>query len=56
MRVSGYMNHYKIVLSAGAIKNRDKLIDPNVRIIARYLLLIHSDMELAKSSLLFVKL
>jgi hypothetical protein len=26
--VSGYMNHYKIVLSAGAIKNRDKLIDP----------------------------
>jgi hypothetical protein len=32
MRVSGYMNHYKFVLDAGAIKNRDKLIDPTVRV------------------------
>ena len=32
MRVSGYMNHYKFVLCAGAIKNRDKLIDPTVRV------------------------
>jgi hypothetical protein len=32
MRVSGYMNHYKFVLGAGAIKNRDKLIDPTVRV------------------------
>jgi len=32
MSVSGYMNHYKFVLSAGAIKNRDKLIDPTVRV------------------------
>jgi hypothetical protein len=35
MRVSGYMNHYKFVLGAGAIKNRDKLIDPTVRVISR---------------------
>jgi hypothetical protein len=26
------MNHYKFVLSAEAIKNRDKLIDPTVRV------------------------
>jgi len=32
MRVSGYMNHYEFVLGAGAIKNRDKLIDPTVRV------------------------
>ena len=32
MRVSGYINHYKFVLGAGAIKNRDKLIDPTVRV------------------------
>ena len=32
MRVSGYMNHYKFVLCAGAIKNRDKLIDPTARV------------------------
>ena len=30
--VSGYMNHYKFVLGAGANKNRDKLIDPTVRV------------------------
>jgi hypothetical protein len=35
MRVSRYMNHYKFVLGAGAIKNRDKLIDPTVRVIGR---------------------
>jgi hypothetical protein len=33
IRVSGYMNHYKIILGTGAIKNRDKLIDPTVRVI-----------------------
>jgi hypothetical protein len=32
VRVSGYMNHYKFVLSVGVIKNRDKLIDPTVRV------------------------
>jgi len=32
MSVSGYMNYYKFVLRAGAIKNRDKLIDPTVRV------------------------
>jgi len=32
MSVSGYMNHYKFVLGAGANKNRDKLIDPTVRV------------------------
>jgi hypothetical protein len=32
MSVSGYMNHYKYVLGAGAFKNRDELIDPTVRV------------------------
>jgi hypothetical protein len=32
MRVSGYVNNYKFVLCAEAIKNRDKLIDPTVRV------------------------
>jgi len=32
MRVSGYMNHYKFVLRAGVIKNRDKLIKHTVRV------------------------
>jgi hypothetical protein len=32
MSVSGCKNHYKFVLGAGAIKNRDKLIDPTIRV------------------------
>ena len=39
MRVSGYMNHYKFVLGAGAIKNRDKLIKHTVRVMVSCLLL-----------------
>jgi hypothetical protein len=38
MCVSGYMNHYKFVVGAGAIKNRDKLIDPTVRVRHRLLI------------------
>jgi len=34
MRVSGYIDSYKFVLGAGAIKNRDKLIKHTVRVIA----------------------
>jgi len=37
-------------------KKCDKQLTHIVRVIARYLLLIHSVMEFAKSSLLFVKL
>jgi hypothetical protein len=40
MRVSGCMNRYKFVLGAGTIKNRDKLIDPTVRVMVRYLLFL----------------
>ena len=32
MCVSGYINHYKFVMGAEAIKNRDKLINPTVRV------------------------
>jgi|LSQX01.2.fsa_nt_gb hypothetical protein len=32
MHVSECKNYYKFVLSAGALKNRDKLIDPAVRV------------------------
>ena len=32
MGVSGCRSYYKFVLGAGAIKNRDKLIDPTVRV------------------------
>jgi hypothetical protein len=32
MSVSGCKNHYKFVLGTGAYKNRDKLIDPTVRV------------------------
>jgi len=35
IRVSGYMNYYKYILGAGANKNRDKLIDPTVRVMLR---------------------
>jgi len=35
MSVSGYMNHFKFVWGAGSIKNRDKLIDPTVRVSLR---------------------
>ena len=38
MRVSGYMNHYKFILGAGANKNRDKLIDPTVRVMRSFFL------------------
>jgi len=34
MSVSGYKSHYKFVMGAGAIKNRDKLIKHTVRVIA----------------------
>ena len=37
MRVSGYMSHYKFVIGAGTNKNRDKLIDPTVRVTMRFL-------------------
>jgi hypothetical protein len=37
MSVSGYMNHYRFILGAGAIKNRDKLINPTVRVMKRYI-------------------
>jgi hypothetical protein len=40
MSVSGYMNHYEFVLGAGAIKNRDKLIDPTVRVRHRLLIVL----------------
>jgi hypothetical protein len=32
MRVTGYMDHYKFVLGAGANKNRDKPIKHTVRV------------------------
>jgi hypothetical protein len=38
--VSGYMNHNEFVLGAGAIKNRDKLIDPTVRVRHRLLIVL----------------
>jgi hypothetical protein len=40
--VSGYMNHYKFVLSAGAIKNRDKLIIHTVRVICSGIIILFS--------------
>ena len=46
MSVSGYMNHYKFVLGAGAIKNRDKLIKHTVRVMWRCYLKFLSDMLL----------
>jgi len=36
MRASGCMLHYKFVLGAGTDKNRDKLIDPTVRVRRSY--------------------
>ena len=47
MRVSGYMSHYKFVLGAGAIKNRDKLIDPTVRVRRRSILSFYINLFLS---------
>jgi hypothetical protein len=40
MRVSGCKSYYKFVLGEGVNKNRDKLIDPTVRVMRSWFLLI----------------
>jgi hypothetical protein len=51
------MNHYKFVLEAGAIKNRDKLIDPTVRVKGQAFFICLGTRKLSRfASVLFLKL